>query len=601
MASIAETFALAARAYAAGNLPLAEQQARSVLMYVPTRVDAAAYARRDCLATRPGGSSPRAPAKIAGVRWGQRGHLEELVGTCTSAHDDLPAAVANYEQALRLRPDFVVAYNHLGIALQGLGAWTRAADCYRHAIGLMPSFAPAYNNLGNTLKAQKKWTEALEAFEQALGLEPGRPEFAYNLGVALHEQGDVDRAVGYYREALRLKPDYPDASNNLASALKELGLLDEAVTQFRETLKLHPHHALAYYNLGKFASEGRYHFAADELDRVKSFMASERCSPSERSLCHFALAMVLDRQGSFDEAFAHYQEANFLKKELLRQSNISFDARGHDAMIDRVIATYDQTYFERVRDWGVATDLPVFIVGMPRSGSTLVEQILASHARVFGAGEIGEVPWFVARYVEESNPNLYATPVLADRDAARNLAADYGARIARRGRGAARVTIKALDNYLHLGVIATLFPGARIIHCRRDPVDVCLSCYFQNFQRDYAWSLEDIGAYYRSYERLMAHWSRVLPLEIHEAGYEDLVHDQEGATRKMLAYCGLDWDERCLTFYNTRRAAQTASAVQVRKPISGQALGRWRHYRSHLGPLFQALGRSADREELRSV
>ncbi|HWY85705.1 MAG TPA: sulfotransferase [Gemmataceae bacterium] len=515
------------------------------------------------------------------------------LGDMQVAAGNLHAGVANYEQALRLRPDFIVAWNHLGVALQNLGEWEKAADCYRRAIALMPSFAPAYNNLGNVLKAQKKWTEALEAFERALGLEPDRAEFAYNLGVALHEQGEIDRAVGYYREALRLKPAYPDASNNLASAYKELGLLDEAVAQFRETLKLQPNHALAYYNLGKFASEGRCQFAADDVGRVKAFMASGRCTASELSLCLFALAMVLDAHGSYDQAFGHYQQANLLKKRLREERHASFDARGHEALIDRVMAVHDSRYFERVRGWGTDTELPVFIVGMPRSGSTLVEQILASHPQVFGAGEIGEVPWFISRFVEQANPNLYATSLLTDRRAARALAADYGTRIANRGPGAARVTIKALDNFVHLGVIATLFPRARIIHCRRDPLDICLSCYFQNFQSDFACSLEDSGAYYRSYEKLMSHWSRVLPLAIHEAVYEDLIHDQEAVTRKMLAYCGLEWDERCLTFFNTRRAVQTASAVQVRKPISAKGIGRWRNYRSHLGPLLRALGRSA--------
>ena len=492
MATVAEMFALAARVHAEGNLALAEQYARSVLRDDPSHADALHM------------------IGIIAWRAGKVGealeHLQRSVAT-GGAHADtwknladmqvaagnLHAGVANYEQALRLRPDFIVAWNHLGVALQNLGEWEKAADCYRRAIRLMPSFAPAYNNLGNALKAQKKWTEALEAFERALGLEPDRAEFAYTLGVALHEQGEVDRAVGYYREALRLKPAYPNASNNLASAFKELGLLDEAVAQFRETLKLQPDHALAYYNLGKFASEGRCQFTQDDVGRVKALMASGRCTASELSLCHFVLAMVLDAQGSYDQAFGHYQEANLLKRRFLQERHVAFDARGHEALIDRVIATYDPGYFERVRGWGTDTDLPVFIVGMPRSGSTLVEQILASHPQVFGAGEIGEVPWFISRFVEKANPNLYATPLLTDQRATRALADDYGKCIANRGGGAARVTIKALDNFLHLGVIATLFPRARIIHCRRDPVDVCLSCYFQNFQSDFACSLKTSG------------------------------------------------------------------------------------------------------------
>ena len=182
-------------------------------------------------------------------------------------------------------------------------------------------------------------------------------------------------------------------------------------------------------------------------------------------------------------------------------------------------------------------------------------------------------------------------PQRVGRDAGK-IAEEIVQHLASLGQGAARVTIKTLSNFLHLGVIATLFPRARVIHCRRDPLDVCLSCYFQNFRGvTFAWSLEDIGAYYRTYEKLMAHWSRVLPMPIHEVSYEELVNDQEAVSRKLLSFCGLDWDERCLTFWNTRRVVQTASAVQVRKPISRQAIGRWRNYRSHLGPLLKALGK----------
>jgi tetratricopeptide (TPR) repeat protein len=511
---------------------------------------------------------------------------------------NLRAGVANYEEAIRLRPDFAIAHDLLGITWQHLGEWGRAVLCHRQAIRLSPSLAPAHNNLGNALKGQGKWAEALEAFEQAHRLEPARPQFAFNLGVTLHEQGDLDRAALYYREALRLQPEYADASSNLATVFKEQGLFDEAIAQFQETLKLQPDHALAYYNLGKFAAEGRYSFAPEELDRIKAFLASGRCSAPEGSLCCFAVAMVLDKQGSYDEAFSYYQQANDLKKRLLEEQNIVFDAHRHEALIDRIIATYDRTYFDRVKGWGVAVDLPVFIVGMPRSGSTLVEQILASHPRVFGAGEIGEVPRFISQLAAQisSLSTEGKEAPLDDQNAARDQAADYVQRIAALGKGAARVTIKTLDNFLHLGLIATLLPRARIIHCRRDPLDICLSCYFQSFQSDFAWSLEDIGAYYRAYERLMAHWASVLPVAIYDLGYEDLIHDQETVTRKLLAYCGLDWDERCLDFFKTRRAVQTASAVQVRKPISAKAIGRWRHYRSHLGPLLRALGRSIETE-----
>jgi tetratricopeptide (TPR) repeat protein len=593
MATAAETFAQAARCHAEGNISLAEQHAWSVLRTDPAHADA--LYMLGVIAWQKGTRSAAINFLQRSVDSnGTNAAAWKNLADMQVAMGDYKAGVVHYEQALRLRPNFVVAHDLLGIALQHLGEWDRAVHCHRQAINLVPSLAPAHNNLGNALKGQGKWAEALEAFEQAHRLEPDRPEFAFNLGVTLHEQGNLDRAVGFYREALRLRPAYPDASNNLATAYKELGLLDDAITQFQETLKLQPDHALAYYNLGKFAAEGRYQFAPEELERVKGFMASERCTPPERSLYCFALATVLDKQGSYGEAFGYYRQANDLKKRILQEQNIVFDPSRHQALIDRIIAVHDDAYFKAVKGWGVGSDMPVFIVGMPRSGSTLVEQILASHPHVFGAGEIGDVPRFIIRLATHAGPSLYETPVLIDKAVAQARAADFLERLARLGEGAARVTIKTLDNFLHLGLIATLLPTARIIHCRRDPLDVCLSCYFQNFQSDFAWSLEDIGTYYRAYERLMDYWSEALPVHIHEVRYEELIHNQEAISRELLGYCGLDWDDRCLSFFKTRRVVQTASAVQVRKPVSAKAIGRWRHYRAHLGPLLQALGGSID-------
>jgi hypothetical protein len=313
----------------------------------------------------------------------------------------------------------------------------------------------------------------------------------------------------------------------------------------------------------------------------------------ERSLFCFTLAGEHARAGHTDEAFAAYRQAYELRRGLLQDRGQAFDAARHRAYVDRLIAAFDPAYFRRAAGWGSDSELPVFVVGMPRSGSTLVEQILASHPQVFGAGELGELPRLTARLAKAAgSADPQRTPLpLPDEATARQLAAALLGQLTRLGGGATRVVAKTLENFLLLGVIATLFPRARVIHCRRDPLDVALSCYFQNFQSlDFTWSLDDIAAYYREYERLMAHWHRVLPLPIHEVCYEDLVRRQEEVSRALLAHCGLDWDERCLAFFENRRAVRTASTLQVRKPISTQSIGRWQRYRAHLGPLLSALG-----------
>jgi hypothetical protein len=227
---------------------------------------------------------------------------------------------------------------------------------------------------------------------------------------------------------------------------------------------------------------------------------------------------------------------------------------------------------------------------MPRSGSTLVEQILASHPQVYGGGELGALPSFGSCFAGPARPGEVTGFMLPDQCAAIELATDYHAHVTRLAGGAKRVTDKTLDNFLHLGMIATLFPHARVVHCRRKALDTCLSCYFQNFRKlNFTFALEDIGSYYGSYERLMAHWGRVLPLPIHEVLYESLVHDPKAVIRDLLDYCGVAWDERCLSFDRTRRVVRTASSVQVRMPIFKEAIGRWRSYRSHLGPLIDAI------------
>jgi Tfp pilus assembly protein PilF len=504
-------------------------------------------------------------------------------------------SIPNYEEALRHDPDQYEVHNNMGVALQNIGEIGKSVDCFRRATEIKPERDELYNNLGNALAKLGQHEEAVTAYREGMRLNPQRAELAYNLGTSLHKQGEIDQAIDYYRQALRLRPNYPDASNNLATALKENGALDDAIAQYRETLQLLPLHALAHYNLSELVATGRYSFPPQEIATVKDFLASGQCPSLARSLFCFTLATVHHTQGEYDQAFGYYREANELRKQDLVQAKRNFDAAKHRAGIANIMAMYDRAYFEKVQTWGLDTEAPVFIVGMPRSGSTLVEQILASHPRVFGAGELGHIPRFVSELTAKSQGAMYAEPVLADKDAARNLATTYLASIKGLGKDAARVTIKTLENFLHLGVIATLFPNARIIHCRRDPLDVCVSCYFQNFHDlEFSWDLEDIAAYYVSYVQLMAHWAKVLPLRVHHVDYEELVSDQEGASRALVEFCGLPWDDRCLAFHKTRRPVRTASTVQVRKPISAQAVGRWKHYREHLGPLFQALGLPGD-------
>jgi tetratricopeptide (TPR) repeat protein len=500
--------------------------------------------------------------------------------------------IAACERALRLQPEFGEAYNNLGFAYFYLSEYEKAVAALHQAIRLRPEDAEAFANLGAALKQLGKREAAAEALTQAVRLNPNKVDAANLGGMVYQELGNLDQAIECYRHALRVRPDYADACNNLATAYKELGLLDESVAQYRETLRLHPDHAFAYYNLSQFVAERRHRFTEEDFRRLRELAVSVDRQRVERSVLAFALAGALDAQGDYEEAFHYYRLANELRHTWLEQNNRAFDAAGHRDLISDVIATFERAYFERAAEWGEAEDEPILILGMPRSGTTLVSHILSSHPAVFGAGELGAFPQLVAEQHGKTIVSSRLPPPVpfASAAAARDMAARFLQRLQERAKGKPRVAVKTLENFVYLGMIATALPRTRVLYCRRDPRDTCLSCYFQNFQgMDYAFSLEDIAAYYNQYERLMNHWREVAPLPILDVPYEDLIADPEEVIRGMLAHCGLDWDERCLAFYNTRRPVQTASTLQVRKPLSPKSIGRWKNYAAHLEPLLQAL------------
>ena len=311
---------------------------------------------------------------------------------------------------------------------------------------------------------------------------------------------------------------------------------------------------------------------ADLLERR---VAAVDLNPRERALLLFELGHLYDHLGAYDTAFARFQTANRLRRP-------AFDRAGFARLIEGLIAAGSDGVQATNR-----STVPVFIVGMPRSGTSLVEQILASHPAVFGAGELNDLP----RLVAEISPGYPGgltelTAADLDRSAERHLA-----RLASLGHGAERVTDKLPGNFLHLGIIARLFPGARIVHCLRDPLDTCLSCYFHDFGgiHPYAYDLGDLGFAYRQYECLMDHWRSTLPLPILEVRYEDLIADQEGMSRALVAFVGLDWRDECLQFHRTPRLVHTASYDQVRRPLYTSSVGRARHYYPHLGRLVEAL------------
>jgi tetratricopeptide (TPR) repeat protein len=385
------------------------------------------------------------------------------------------------------------------------------------------------------------------------------------------------------QRALAIDAGNVEAHNNLGSALKSKGLFAEAALEYEAALAIEPDYALAIKNLADISK-----IQPDDplIPRIEQLLRSESLPVERREQCHFALGKCFNDVGTYDKAFEQYRAGNEIKKE-----RHSFDAGAYARETDRLMATFDRAFFEQRNSHGSNSERPIFIVGMPRSGTTLVEQIIASHPDVFGAGELPHFNRLVKNLPARLRDAAYPECVAGiDPKTASQLADEYLGYLRSLSPDAPQVTDKLPQNFRHLGLITLLLPHARIISCRREPLDVCLSCYFQDFfAQPFSHDLADIGRFYREYDRLMAHWISVLPLPILEVQYEDLVGDMEAVSRRMISFCGLNWDDACLAFHKHERPVQTASDWQVRQPIYRTSVERWRRYEKHLEPLKQVL------------
>jgi len=500
------------------------------------------------------------------------------LGRALGACERYEEAVARLEQAVEIGPATAEMHNDLGAYLAALGRHEEAARRFERAAALAPEFAIAHNNLGNALASLHRHREAVAAFRRAFTLNPRFAEAYANMGSALAELHHPGDALPFFERALALNPHLVEAHNKRGQAFVALGHLGDARDSFRRAIALKPDCAEYYQGLAGCAPLGPDdpHFLA--MEALAENLTSR--AEADRVPLHFALAKAYEDQRRFAPAFAHLSAGN-----ALRRRRVEYDEAATLARIGRFAPVFDRAVMARAAPRGPLPDVAIFIVGMPRSGSTLIEQILASHRDVFGGGEL-------AYFIEEVERLGAAEGALSD-----PVCAEIGARYRRKlqalAPAAPRITDKQLSNCQHLGLIRMALPNARIIHTRRDPVDTCLSCFAQTFSAGLAFSndLGDLGRYYRAYADLMAHWRAVLPQgSMLEVQYEALVADFEPQARRILDYCSLDWDPRCLAFHETRRPVITASAAQVRLPIYQRSSGRAEGYGRLLQPLFEALG-----------
>ena len=494
--------------------------------------------------------------------------------------DDTIAAIEAFAAAIQVAPENPLARVNLGIALRMVGELDAAEEQCRLSIELRPDYPEAHAGLGMVLAAKEDFAAAIKAFREALKLRPGFAAAQLNLAAAHFKAGDFEASEAVYCEIIEQHPAAAPAQTGLGVVMLASGRLDAATQAFRDAVDLDPREGEAWMNLSSALGSD---MPDADIAQMTDFANNMLLSTDQRVAIRFALGEVCDRRGEFEAAFVHYRAGNDARKAELNKLGKIFDPAAIVGDTEAVQSIFNPSFIERFAGIGDLTERPVFIIGMPRSGTTLVEQILASHPDVNGAGEIGCISATVPNF-PDSITDLDVSQVSAmARNAAENLFVGAGE--------AARVIDKAPFQFQHLGLIRILFPNARIIHCVRDPLDIGLSCYFQNFVADYPWSadLGHIGVYLQAYSRLMDHWRTLFEDAILDVRYETLVENQEAESRRLINHLGLPWHDECLNFHETRRTVLTASNWSVRKPIHTRSIARAASYGGHTAALRKAL------------
>lgn len=548
-------------------------------------------------------------------------HAARLLPNDAEAHANLGAdlhdrgewvdAVPSLRRALHLRPNDVDAYHNLGRVLIALGDYAGASECYQRVLTLSPLDVDALNSLGTVVRCIGRRREAIPLYQRAIEIDPQRVDSYWNLGTVLFELRRIDEAMAHYLHALNLNPNYAPAHLSMGLALRQQRRPLEALISCNAALRIDPDYVEALSLLGELQADSGHFEEADALFRraiaIKpdfsfayfSIATHRKMTKEDVSWCEavnsllatpiplsneihlrYALGKYFDDIQEYDSAFENYRQAN----DLTQRYGLSFDPQKLTKTIDHTLQGFSREFINRSATNASGSELPVFVVGMPRSGTSLIEQILASHPAVFGAGEL---PYWENVFRAYRKTQLTGE---IDCEFLRRATTDYINLLTTSSGQALRVVDKMPANFLYAGLIHSIFPQARIIHIQRHPIDTCLSIYFQNFfgMGPYSNNLENLAHYYAEYIRITDHWRSILPASSWlEVPYEELVTQQEPWSRRMVEFMGLPWDARCLDFHRTQRVVITASKWQVRQKVHSASIGRWRHYEQYLGPLLR--------------
>jgi tetratricopeptide (TPR) repeat protein len=493
-------------------------------------------------------------------------------------------AVVSFQKALSIEPEDAYAYYNIGVIRQEQGKEEEATACFQKAVAIRPDYAEAHYNLGVVFKNQGLFGKSAASFQEALSIKPNYAKALTMLGNIFKEQGQLKDAADRYKQALVVKYDCADTLYNLGVLRKQQGRLDVAVDCCQKALAIKPDYAEAHRCL---ASLLKYTKVDDHIEEMEKIISKIETTSAQKMHLAFALGKAYEELGEHEKAFTYLWEGNKRKRE-----TFFYSTDQEKLIFNKIKNVFTDTFISKNLKVGVPDKTPIFILGMLRSGTSLVEQILASHPDVYGAGELEDFKEVVLRATDTTLQNEVFENI--SKDGGRiitKIGTEYSKKLREHSATAKFITDKMPGNFLFIGAIILALPNAKIIHCVRNPMDNCFSIYKNLFvgEHKYAYDLRELGRYHLLHQDLMRYWHEIFPGKIYAISYEKLVNDQEVETRKLLKHCGLSWDEACLSFHKTSRAVTTASAVQVRKPIYKESVQLWKKYEKQLQPLSKLL------------
>jgi len=506
--------------------------------------------------------------------------LFNLMGACYKDLGQLDASIQMFEAATKIKPDYAEAHHNLGVTLKDIGKLTEAVESFRSAISILPNYPDAYNNLGNALNELGQNKAAIASYKSALIHKPDYAQAHLNLAV-LFSKFNPTKAIDYYKKAIEIKPNYYAAYFNLASMYRHLGLKNKAIESYEKAIDIKPDYADAHKNLSAMK---KYIKKDYQVVQMELLLTNRGLSQSDQISLNFALAKVNEDLCNEGDFFKFLNRGNKLRKKEL---NYTFNK---DKALILKIKDIFKTSLHQVKKSPIkeTTLKPIFIVGMPRSGTSLVEQIISSHNKVHGAGELEYLAKIIAPEIKESigNENFFTEKIIL------SIRSQYLKSLSNIDVSEKYITDKMPLNFRFIGFILSAFPEAKIIHLNRDARATCWSIYKHYFKSNgngYAHNFKDLAAYFTIYKDLMAFWHDLYPNKIYDICYEDLTNNQEEETKNLLEFCELKWDKNCLNFHTNVRAVKTTSALQVRQKMYQGSSEAWKKYEDYLKPLISGL------------